>query len=91
MPSEKVIERFCVEEAKRRGGKAVKGNAFNAKGFPDRIILLPGGSVGFLELKGDGGRPTKLQEHWIQLLKNLGFTADVAASKQAVANFMDNL
>ena len=91
MASEKIIERFCVEEAKRRGGKAVKGNSLNTKGFPDRILLLPGGGIGFLELKGSTGRATRLQEHWLEELRKLGFKAGIADSKEAVLNFMDEL
>jgi len=91
MASEKIIERFCVEEAKRRGGQAVKGTAANTKGFPDRTILLPGGTIGFLELKGSSGRVTRLQEHWINKLRGLGFKAEVANSKEAVKEFLDSL
>jgi len=91
MASEKIIERFCVEEAKRRGGEAVKGNAMNTRGFPDRTILLPGGVSGFLELKGSAGRTTKLQDYWLEKLRGLGFKADVANSKEAVKEFMDSL
>lgn len=91
MASEKIIERFCVEEAKRRGGQAVKGTAANTRGFPDRQILLPGGVTGFLELKGEKGRTTKLQDYWLERLRGLGFKADVANSKEAVREFMDSL
>ncbi len=91
MESEKTIERFCQTEAKNRGGRAVKGTAANTKGFPDRIILLPGGKVGFLELKSTGKKPTKLQIFWIRLLSGLGFAATWADSKDKVIQFLDAL
>jgi len=91
LTTEKQIEAFCVQEASKRGGKAVKGNAVNTKGFPDRIIILPGGKIGFLELKRPGGKPTKLQKHWLQQLQNLGCFIGVADTKQTVMEFMDKL
>lgn len=91
MTTEKQIEAFCIREASKRGGKAVKGNAVNTKGFPDRIIMLPGGKVGFLELKRPGGKPTKLQKHWLKQLDALGCVASVADTKEAVVAFMDDL
>ena len=88
--SEKTVEKYCQDEAKRRGGKAVKWSSPSQRGVPDRIIILPG-KIGFLELKGSGKKPTKLQQHWIETLLSLGFNADYADSKEAVKDFMDKL
>ena len=91
MTTEKQIETFCIREASIRGGKALKWSSPSCKGVPDRIIILPGGRVGFLELKRPGGKATKLQLHWIKTLDGLGCVAGVADTKEAVAEFMDIL
>jgi len=89
--SEKAIETFCCKEAERRGGKAFKFFSPSFRGAPDRIVALPGGKVGFLELKSSIGKPTPLQAHWLKFLSNLGITAGVANSKETVVQFMDTL
>jgi len=89
--TEKQIEAFCVKEASIRGGKALKWSSPSQKGVPDRIIVLPGGLVGFLELKRPGGKPTKLQTHWIKTLQNIGCISGIASTKEEVKDFMDNM
>jgi hypothetical protein len=42
---------------------------------PDRIVILPGGRIVFVELKAPGKKPTALQERVMGILKGLG--ADV--------------
>ena len=91
MVSEKTIEKFTISATAARGGKAVKFSSPAQRGVPDRIILMPGGKVGFLELKGDGGKATPLQLHWIKLLQEMGFHAAVANSKESVIDFLDSL
>ena len=89
--SEKDIERFVCKAAKDLGGLAIKTNAINHKGVPDRLILLPGGKVGFLELKTTGKKPTKLQEYWLSVLSGLGFAATWVDSKNKATQFLDDL
>lgn len=91
MASEKTIEKFTIKATADRGGKAVKFSSPAQRGVPDRIILMPGGKVGFLELKGDGGKATKLQLFWIKTLQEMGFKAAVANSKESVTEFLDSL
>lgn len=54
---------------------AIKWVAPNMAGVPDRIVLLPGGVVRFVELKRPGGRLTVLQAKVHGMLAALG--ADV--------------
>jgi len=89
--SEKTIEKFVVKEADGLGGKAVKGNTLNNKGFPDRIIMLPGAKIGFLELKSEGRKPTQLQSYWLKLLKDLGFKTGYADTKSKAGKFIKEL
>lgn len=91
MISEKTIEQYAVKEAKARGGIAFKFASPSTKGVPDRLIVLPSGRVGFLELKSSIGKPTKLQKYWLKYLEKLGCYTGVANSKKTVEQFMDTL
>lgn len=72
---ERRIEQRLVERAKEAGGLAIKWVAPGLSGVPDRIVILPGGRVIFVELKAPGERPTALQSRIHQMLTRLG--ADV--------------
>lgn len=87
--SEKTIESYCASETIRRGGRSFKWASPAQKGVPDRLVMLPGGKVGFLELKAPGKKPTALQQHYIDVLSSLGFVAGYADSKESVNNFLD--
>lgn len=57
-------------------GHGVKCLKFTSPGFtgvPDRIILLPGAHVIFVELKKPGKKERKRQEYVQGLLRKLGF------------------
>jgi hypothetical protein len=41
--------------------------------MPDRIVLMPGGRIGFVEVKAPGQKPRKLQIRRHIRLRNLGF------------------
>ena len=89
--SERAIEAYCASETIRRGGRSFKWSSPAQKGVPDRLVMLPGGRVGFLELKAPGKRPTTLQQHFIDVLLSLGFVAGYADTKDAVNQFLDRL
>ena len=58
---EKIIEKKLAEEVKRRGGLCEKWNS-GTSGWPDRIVLLPDGKFGFVEVKAPGEEPRPLQD-----------------------------
>ncbi|HCU0880056.1 VRR-NUC domain-containing protein [Morganella morganii] len=62
---EHVIERHLVNEVKKAGGIAYKFVSPGRRAVPDRLILLPGGKVIFVECKapGEKPRPDQLREH----------------------------
>lgn len=77
--------RFCRLVA-QAGGKAYKFVSPGNGGVPDRIVVLPGGRIGFVELKQEGGRPRKLQQFQQAELERLGcYTAVVDSLERAVA------
>jgi len=58
---------------KKMGGRAVKFMSPGFDGMPDRLVLLPGGKCGFVEVKAPGKRPRALQVVRHEMLKELGF------------------
>ena len=58
---EKTIEAKLVTAAKRLGGLALKFVSPGFDGVPDRLVLLPGGRLAFIELKAPGKKLRPLQ------------------------------
>jgi hypothetical protein len=71
---EKDIEQKLTAMVKRHGGFCLKWVCPGWSGVPDRILLLPGGRVYFVETKRPkGGRLSALQRKWHEWLTALGF------------------
>lgn len=81
---EKAIEDYLRLRVKNLGGKAYKFTSRGNAGVPDRIVVLPGGTVFFAELKAPGGKTTKLQDKKIAELEGLGCDVFVINSKESV-------
>ena len=85
MKESELERKFCRLVA-QAGGKAYKFVSPGNTGVPDRIVVLPGGRVGFVELKREGGKPGKLQRLRQAELEKLGcYTAVVDSTECAVA------
>lgn len=69
---ENVIEKRLVKRVKEMGGMAIKFQSANLNGVPDRIIILPGGYLSFVELKAPGKKMRPLQEKRKRQLEALG-------------------
>lgn len=71
---EREIERALVGMIRGHGGLCLKWVCPGFAGVPDRIILLPGGRVIFVETKRPkGGKVSALQNWWRKKLRELGF------------------
>ena len=79
--SEKAIERYLVEQARQNGLLCLKYSNPNMVGYPDRLLVLPGGGVVWVELKSKGKKPTKIQLARIDELKSIGHSVYVIDSK----------
>ena len=70
---EKVIEHALVMATRSKGGIAPKFTSPGFAGMPDRLVILPKGRIGFVELKAPGRKPRPLQLARHRLLRRLGF------------------
>ena len=71
---EKEIEQKLKKMIERHGGLCLKWVCPGWTGVPDRICILPGGRVIFVELKRPkGGVRSKMQIWWAKKLSALGF------------------
>ena len=70
---EKTIEQKLVKAVKAVGGIALKLTCPGWGGVPDRLILLPGGRLAFVEVKAPGKTLRSLQVRRKGQLEALGF------------------
>ncbi len=89
-PLEKTIEHKVVEYIESLGGKCWKFVSPSETGVPDRIVLLPGGVVGFLEMKRPGEKPSDKQELVLSVLSDLDVNADWAESLEEVQTIIQS-
>ena len=70
---DKHIEKELAARTRAMGGIAPKFTSPGFDGMPDRLVLLPGGRMGLVELKAPGRKPRPLQLVRHRLLRRLGF------------------
>ena len=70
---EKDIERHLREGVKSLGGWCLKFTSPGFAGVPDRIVLMPGGKLCFVELKRPGQHERPRQNLVQRHLRRMGF------------------
>lgn len=73
MASEKTLEKKLREAVKKCKGLALKFYCLSFTGIPDRVVLMPGGRIWFVELKTTGKKLSPRQKIVIPQLLKLGF------------------
>ncbi len=91
MTTEKRIEKKLRESCKKLGGIAIKLYPLSLTGLPDRIVLMPGGRIWFVELKSEGVKPTPSQESFHKKLRGLGFRVEVISTDEQLQDFLNHL
>lgn len=82
---EKDVEAAVVKAVKGLGGIAMKFTSPNRRSVPDRICLLPGGRVVFIECKRPGAKLTDKQAAEIERIRRLGFEVLVVDDVEMVS------
>ncbi len=88
---EKEIEHKLVTETNRCGGLAWKFVSPGVVGVPDRIILLPQGKIGFVEVKAPHRKPRAIQTRRIEQLRELGFKVFVLDDVEQIKNVLEGI
>lgn len=86
MMLEKTIEKKLCQRIKALGGECEKFTSPGRRSVPDRLVILPGGKIIFVELKAPGKKPTdnQLRDHARRLA--LGCAVLVIDSVEGINN-----
>ena len=88
---EKQIEHTLVMAVKAAGGMCPKLVCPGFDGMPDRLVLLPGGRIAFVEVKAPGRKPRPLQEKRHKQLRELGFPVYVLDDPEQIPEIMNEV
>ena len=88
---EKQTEQKLVSAVKKLGGIAPKFMSPGLDGMPDRIVLLPGGHMAFVEVKAMGCKPRPLQLARHGMLRRLGFRVYVVDCLEQIGGILDEI
>ena len=88
---ERDLERFTTMFIKSLGGLALKFISPGFAGVPDRLVLMPGGKMCFVELKAPCGKPSPLQMRRIEQLRALGFKVYMVDRKEEIGGIINAL
>ena len=88
---EQSIERKLVEEVKKMGGLCPKFVSPGWDGVPDRIVLIPGGTVAFAEIKAPGKKMRPLQIRRKSQLEGLGFKVFCIDNMDQIGGVIDEV
>ena len=81
---ESVIEKYLTAQIEAAGGFTRKLKWIGRNGAPDRLVLLPGGWLAFVELKAPGKKPEPHQARELARLEVMGQRVHVIDSLLAV-------
>ena len=88
---EKNIEQKLAQATRKRGGLCLKFVSPGYAGVPERLTILPGGHVAFIELKAPGQKPRPLQKHRHQQLRKLGMTVFIVDHPTQIESILDEI
>lgn len=89
--SEKELEKRLVEQVRAVGGCAYKFVSPGMSGVPDRLVVLPEGKVGFVEVKRKGEKPRAQQQFQMERLSNLGCKVYVLDDERGIGYILTSI
>ena len=88
---EKDIEKYLRQRIESIGGLCLKLTSPSMNGLPDRLVIIPGGRIVFVELKAPGQKLRPLQVRALRRLYNLKAEAYVIDNKKDIDYFIYNI
>lgn len=88
---ESTIEKTLVKTVRESGGLAIKLGSPGWAGAPDRLILMPGGRLAFVELKAPGHSLRPLQVRRKRQLEALGFSVYCIDQPEQIGGVLDEV
>ena len=85
---ERDLESMLMRNTRRLGGLALKFVSPGTDGVPDRLVLLPGGRMCFVEVKAPGKAPRPLQVARHKQLRALGFQVYVLDQPEQIPEIL---
>lgn len=88
MKRESALEKTLRQAVRTAGGLCIKLPAMWYRGIPDRMVLLPGGRLYFIELKTSKGKPSVHQLRYQIFLRKLGFYSGIIQGETQLKEFI---
>ncbi|WP_282668221.1 VRR-NUC domain-containing protein [Lactococcus cremoris] len=88
---EKQVEQALVKAVKAKGGICPKFVSPGLAGVPDRLVLMPNGKLGFVEVKAPGKKARVLQLYRIKKLTALGFKCFVLDEVEQIPTLIEKI
>lgn len=85
---ESAIEAKLRDGIRKLGGRAYKFISPGNAGVPDRMVILPGGKIVFVELKTESGRLSSVQKFQIGQMEAMGCDVRVLYGADDVSWFL---
>ena len=86
---EREIEKKVIQAVEDREGICPKWTGWT--GCPDRIVFLPKGKIGFIEVKAPGMKPRPIQAARHRTLSRLGFKVYVIDGTDQIEGVLDRI
>lgn len=86
---EKTVEQKLVTAVRQRSGICPKFTSPGFDGMPDRIVMLPGRHIGFVEVKAPGKKPRPLQKARYRMMERLGIEVYVLDDPEQIGGILD--
>ena len=88
--TEKQVETALRAHCTKRGVICWKFTSPGTRGVPDRLLIGKGGTMGFIEVKRPGKKPTVVQKQLLKRLDERGIWATFCDSLESAKLSVDN-